>query len=195
MLFVIILFIIVVSQSNYELTNLLGLSKISLSLHSLGLGVLFAFCFVIFHLIWKSITSHIPPLTSLSQKAKDSKIVMVEMLPENVSSLIQKFILISLEAGLMEEIFFRGIIQTNFSVFISPMWGVIISAVLFGFAHIYQGIIGMIETFLVGVILSISYMVTGNLVVPIIGHFLGNFLSMMIGTKEIVNIKNNTKNK
>lgn len=163
MLFVIMLFIIIASQFAYKLTNLLGLSKISLSLPSMGLGVLFAFCFVVIHLIWKSITPHIPPLSSLSQKAEDSQIVMVEMLPENVSCLVMTFILISLEAGLMEELFFRGIIQTNFSMFISPIWGVIISAVLFGFAHIYQGISGIIETFLIGVILSISYMVTGNL--------------------------------
>lgn len=189
MLLIIILFIVIAFQTNYKLTSLLGLSEISLSLPSLGLGVLFAFCFVIFHLIWKSITTNIPPLSSLSQKAKDSQIVMFAMLPRSFSSLTLIFILISLEAGLMEELFFRGIIQTNFSIFISPIWGIVISAVLFGFAHIYQGVSGIIETFLVGVILSISFALTGNLTVPIIGHFLGDFLSMMIGSREIMHFK------
>ena len=49
---------------------------------------------------------------------------------------------------------------------------IVLSSILFGFAHIYQGWKGAVGTAVAGVVLAYLYVVTGSLILPIIVHIL-----------------------
>jgi uncharacterized protein len=49
---------------------------------------------------------------------------------------------------------------------------VALACVIFGIAHMYQGLKGVFGTALMGVVFSAIYAVTGNLLAPMILHFL-----------------------
>lgn len=89
------------------------------------------------------------------------------------------WLLLSISAGLCEEIVFRGFLLWYFPVLgsflgvpISLTTILILSSILFGFAHFYQGWKGMLGTGLAGALLAYIYLITGSLVLPIILHIL-----------------------
>ena len=81
-------------------------------------------------------------------------------------------LLIAAISGFSEEIFFRGILQQQF--------GIIIASVVFGLLHIGSartvnyGIYAITGGFYFGLL----YLVSGNLLVPIIAHILNNFMAL-----------------
>jgi membrane protease YdiL (CAAX protease family) len=71
-----------------------------------------------------------------------------------------------------EEIIFRGFVQglfTDLSGF--AVVGVLISAALFSWAHLYQGKRGLIATFVVGVLFSAARAWSGSLIPCVAAHF------------------------
>jgi membrane protease YdiL (CAAX protease family) len=88
------------------------------------------------------------------------------------------FIALAATASLCEEFLFRGF---AFAVFIhassSMIVAVVGSAVLFAFAHFYQGRRGVIVTFALGLVLAASRIWTGNLVPAITGHLLVDLMA------------------
>jgi membrane protease YdiL (CAAX protease family) len=71
--------------------------------------------------------------------------VLAELAPENPQE-IAAWALLSLLAGFIEEIIFRGYLQQQFIAWArgSVGWGVAASAVVFGAAHAYQGVRGIV---------------------------------------------------
>ncbi len=132
-----------------------------------GLGVLITI--LIFAFIFRS---------SSAMKEK-----MTEALnDENIQFLIPKtkkerilFFLVSITAGVCEEIIFRGLMVYYFSHLpfdLSLLTIGIIASVLFGLVHLYQGWKGVLRTAYIGGILFFLYVGTGTLWVPIALHFL-----------------------
>ena len=80
----------------------------------------------------------------------------------------------AISAGICEEIVFRGwLLSTLHSVLrLDGTALVLVAAVLFGLAHSYQGIIGMILTAFAGAVFCGLYVATGSLLVPIALHIL-----------------------
>lgn len=79
---------------------------------------------------------------------------------------------VSATAGLVEEVVYRGFVIWYFSQFI-PIWpAVIASSLLFGLAHSYQGLKGMLNCGTVGLGFGALYVLTGSIWLPIIAHFL-----------------------
>lgn len=77
---------------------------------------------------------------------------------------------VSLFAGLFEEIAYRGYLIAYFGYWLSD-WGAIAgSAILFGFAHIYQGRLGVLATTALGAGLGWIFVQTGSLLLPILLH-------------------------
>jgi len=74
-------------------------------------------------------------------------------------------------------------------VFFAASGAVVASGVLFGIAHFYQGLAGVVGTSALGVWLGLMFALTGNLLVPILGHFLGDFGCMMLGAGRIMQTK------
>jgi hypothetical protein len=83
---------------------------------------------------------------------------------------LRHFVGISITAGIVEEIVYRGFVLWYLSL-LMPLWGaVIVSSVAFGLGHSYQGAIGGLRCGLVGLAFAILYVVTGSIWLPIIAH-------------------------
>jgi membrane protease YdiL (CAAX protease family) len=86
------------------------------------------------------------------------------------------WILISLSAGICEEIVFRGFLMQYFGGQLHHFWSMgmtsawLLSSVLFGLGHYYQGRAGIVRTGLVGALMGLLAILSGNLLLPIIMH-------------------------
>jgi membrane protease YdiL (CAAX protease family) len=101
-----------------------------------------------------------------------------ELLP-HTSHERRLWLLLSLTAGICEEIVFRGFLPwyflglgAFFGLQVSLLVAFVLSSILFGFAHIYQGWKGALGTLLLGALLAYLYVNTGSLILPIVCHIL-----------------------
>lgn len=84
----------------------------------------------------------------------------------------------ALTAAIGEEIVYRGFL---FYLLLTILPGqniyiiLIVGSALFGFAHLYQGLTGIIRTGLTGCMLGALYLVSGSLIFSIILHFIIDF--------------------
>ena len=93
----------------------------------------------------------------------------------------------SLTAGICEELLLRGFLFFLLrAIFpgISIILVVIITSVLFGLWHFYQGIQGIIKTFLFGVLYGCLYLATDSIIPGILFHFLLDFSSTFLLSEE-----------
>ena len=96
---------------------------------------------------------------------------LIHFLPHTKRDL-NYFIAASVTAGIVEEIIYRGFVLWYLS-FLMPLWAaVLLSSVIFGFGHSYQGVSGGIKTGLIGVAFALLYVGTGSIWLPIIAHIL-----------------------
>lgn len=105
------------------------------------------------------------------EKAKQIQLLgdLVHVLPQNRRDL-RHFIAVSMTAGVVEEIVYRGFVLWYLALFM-PLWAaVIVSSVAFGFGHSYQGAMGGLRCGLIGLAFAVFYIVTGSIWLPIIGH-------------------------
>jgi uncharacterized protein len=84
------------------------------------------------------------------------------------------WIAVSLTAGVCEEIVYRGFLIPYFMVHanLPVTLAIIASSLVFGMAHIYQGLRGAIGAALLGMVFAVLFVMTGNLWVPITLHAL-----------------------
>ena len=85
------------------------------------------------------------------------------------------FLFVAITAGFCEEIIFRGAMLyylSNLSYDLSIITIGIISSMLFGIIHLYQGWKGVLQTTYVGGVLFLLFVGTGNLWIPIVLHFI-----------------------
>jgi CAAX protease family protein len=83
------------------------------------------------------------------------------------------WVFLSITAGVCEEILFRGFILNYLHVFpwaLNLTLALLISSVIFGLNHLYQGAAGVAGTAIVGFLFGLLFLLTGNLALPIILH-------------------------
>jgi CAAX protease family protein len=74
------------------------------------------------------------------------------------------FVFVALTAGFCEEFLFRGWLLNVTSRALHSIWlGLLLSSILFGFAHLYQGRNGVIGTAVLGLIFGLVYIASGSL--------------------------------
>jgi uncharacterized protein len=84
------------------------------------------------------------------------------------------FPLMVLVGGIMEELLYRGYLIWLFTPW-TGVWGAaILSSLLFGLGHIYQGTPGIVRTGLIGLAFAIGYVLTGSLWWLIVAHIVVN---------------------
>lgn|SRR5690606_8720982 len=91
-------------------------------------------------------------------------------------------------AAVGEEVFFRGhIIFTLRGLLGSIRWatGMAVSVLLFAITHAYQGLIGILDVGIFGLILAMLYLRRGNLLAPILAHGVNDTL-LFIGLYLLV---------
>jgi len=90
----------------------------------------------------------------------------------HTSGELRGFVGVSITAGIVEEIVYRGFVFWYLGQFM-PIWAaVIVSSVAFGLAHSYQGASGALRCGLIGLAFGILYVLTGSIWLPIVGHIL-----------------------
>ena len=99
-----------------------------------------------------------------------------QFLEGNLVAFIFLSIFIIVSAGFGEEVIFRGFAFNRLEVWLgirvhTKMIIVLISSLMFGIPHLYQGYYGIIHAFLVGIVMgTMYYLINKNLWLPIITH-------------------------
>lgn len=89
-----------------------------------------------------------------------------------------ELVLIALLAGVGEEALFRGLVQRGVSDIAGPTAGVVVAGALFGLAHFVTHTYALLAA-LLGIYLGVLFLVTGNLVVPIVVHTLYDVIALL----------------
>jgi uncharacterized protein len=148
-----------------------------------GKEVLMGVCAVI--ALYALATLAIAPFYLLSSKAalgssvkdKEEALQMLRNVP------LAPAIILAVFAGFYEEVVFRGFVLTRLRnafeasqsstqtrTFVPLLLSLIISSALFAIGHLYQGTIGLIQTFAAGLALGALRVYRGNLIAPIAAH-------------------------
>ncbi len=112
------------------------------------------------------------------QKTKDDTVRMLGPLAPHTYLEAGLFVLLSICAGLFEEIIFRGYLQRQFKAMSnSAVIGIIVSAIIFGLAHGYQGARMMVVIAVFGSLFGILVELIKNLRPGMIAHAFQDSLS------------------
>lgn len=84
---------------------------------------------------------------------------------------------VALLAGVGEELLFRGVIQAGLEDWLGPVPGLFVAALIFGLAHYVTRAYFILAT-LMGLYLGWLYQWTGNLLVPVLVHFLYDWIAL-----------------
>ena len=88
------------------------------------------------------------------------------------------FISIVILSPIVEETLFRGLFLRKFNKELDNVTlSILITSVLFGFCHNFGGILGAV---LFGICVSVIYIKSKNILVPIFAHFLNNLISFLL---------------
>ena len=88
-------------------------------------------------------------------------------------------VLVSIMAGIGEEVLFRGVIQAAIAERLAPWLAVGIAALLFGVAH-WLMLSYAVFAAIVGLYLGALFLVTGNLLVPTVTHALYDVVALSV---------------
>jgi len=91
--------------------------------------------------------------------------------------------------ALCEETFFRGFVQKSFEYRFKPIWSILLTAFFFGIYHFNP--YGLIALIALGVYFGFAAYISNSIFIPMILHFLNNFLAvsayMIFGEEELIN--------
>ena len=81
------------------------------------------------------------------------------------------FAILSLSAGVGEELAYRAYAVLAISAVVGSAWlALALACVPFGLLHVYQGPVGLVRTYVLGLVLGASYLVTGSLWPAMVAH-------------------------
>lgn len=83
--------------------------------------------------------------------------------------------------GIYEELFARGFLLQRCRVVLGGTWlPVLVSSLLFGLGHVYQGWLGVAQTMMIGIVLAVLTLRWGTLWPAIIAHALLDIVSVFL---------------
>lgn len=100
-------------------------------------------------------------------------------------------LIVAILPAIFEELLFRGIIFNSFNKRYNLLVAILVSAVIFGVYH--MNIVQGIYAFIFGLFLAYSYHKTNSLFVPIIFHFINNFIATLMSFYEKLNFNFSNK--
>jgi membrane protease YdiL (CAAX protease family) len=102
------------------------------------------------------------------------------LLPRNRPELRYGWAL-SINAGIVEELLFRlALPAAFFAVCGNALVAVILSVVVFGALHAYQGIGGVVGTLVFGAVMMLLFLATGSILWPILAHAIFDLRSLVL---------------
>jgi len=81
--------------------------------------------------------------------------------------------LVCITAGICEELVYRGFLLHYLHVMpfhLDITRALVVSSLIFGIGHLYQGIAGVVQTTVIGFVLGAMFLLSGNLLLPIVVH-------------------------
>jgi membrane protease YdiL (CAAX protease family) len=91
--------------------------------------------------------------------------------PRAGAGLVPLFLASSMATGYCEELFFRSYLMRRLAqAGLTPLWAAIVSSLLFGGGHGYQGVIGLVTGSLLGLFFAWRWGDSGNIHEIAIGH-------------------------
>jgi len=166
---IIIIAIFLITYWNDKTISGIGLNPSTSLLKTIGIGLLL---FVIVVPILDFIVQ--PLVNKLTGEVVDYS--SFQSVANNFPKYSKYFIYILISAGFGEEILFRGFLFRQFKIILPAFeykttFIIVLSALLFSLPHLYQGLSGLIMTFIFGLIFAITYVKTNyNLWITIILH-------------------------
>ncbi|MCP4247599.1 MAG: CPBP family intramembrane metalloprotease [bacterium] len=106
-----------------------------------------------------------------------------EMFPRTARD-ARAFSAMSISAGICEELIYRGYLMAYITSVIGTerMWtAALLSSLVFGLGHTYQGPKGVLKTALIGLIMAGLYVLTGSLWLPMVLHTVIDLVGGSIG--------------
>jgi len=92
-----------------------------------------------------------------------------ELLPRTTQEL-RLYLFMSLCAGICEEILFRGYLIWYLSIIFNTSMAVVLSSLIFGIGHAYQGLKGIFIITPIGLIFAMLFLWSGSIWAPVILH-------------------------
>ena len=114
----------------------------------------------------------------LEEKAE--MLTRILLIMPNVGTLLVNLVLIAIVPAIAEEFFFRGVMQRLLIQMLhkAPWVAIIITSVIFSAIHMEW--LDFIPRVILGFLLGTIYYLSGNLWLPIIGHFLNNGMQVLM---------------
>jgi membrane protease YdiL (CAAX protease family) len=103
------------------------------------------------------------------------------------------WVLVSIAAGVCEEVVFRGFLmqflegQLHGGWRLDPTAAWLLSSLIFGCGHFYQGAAGIARTALAGLMFGLLAIVSGNLLLPIVLHVLVDMAVLWVYRPQLDN--------
>ncbi|MCL6471827.1 MAG: CPBP family intramembrane metalloprotease [Firmicutes bacterium] len=121
------------------------------------------------------------------ERVRQSAKLIAPMLPQTS---VERGIWIALSstAGISEEIIYRGFLMFYLLTYlpgIPIITPALISSAIFALGHTYQGITGIIITFLLGIWLAAMYVLTGSLILSMVVHALLDVRILLIWRPDV----------
>lgn len=144
---------------------------------ALGLGILYLL-YIIYFMIASRFSEKMKQEIAKFRKQELENSKFVDIMPVTKEDK-KVWTFVSWTAGITEEIIYRGFLVYALTTLVPalPIWGVlIISAMIFGLAHTYQGFGNVIRTGIIGLFFGILYISLNSILPIIIFHFLIDYI-------------------
>jgi membrane protease YdiL (CAAX protease family) len=122
-------------------------------------------------------------------KAREFMRILAERILPQAPVELFAFLALAVTAGLCEEFLYRGFAMAALTRVGLPLWGVVLlSSVLFGLAHLYQGRGGLVSTLVVGTVFGIARIAYDGLVPVMVWHFAVDAVAGVAGPKYLIRV-------
>src|SRR5262249_57151581 len=122
----------------------------------------------------------------LSRASGDFRALAERILPQSASETLL-FSGLAVTAGICEEFLYRGFAMASLARAGLPIWSVIlISSILFGLAHLYQGRGGLLGTIVLGLVFAAARILYNSLLPVAAWHMAVDLVAGLAGPKYLV---------
>lgn len=126
---------------------------------------------------WNSTWPVSQSLRDLEELATKQTKLLLNM--PDIGAMLFNLLLLALLPAIAEEVFFRGVLQRILTAWVKNGWvATVIAAIIFSAIHMQ--FLGFMPRLLLGFLMGVIYLVTGNLWLAIGGHFLNNGLQVVL---------------
>jgi uncharacterized protein len=122
-----------------------------------------------------------------SGKAREFMQVLAERILPQSRQELAPFLALAMTAGVCEEILYRGFAMAALTRAGLPIWSVVLlSSILFGLAHLYQGRGGLLSTLVIGTVFGTARIAYDGLFPVMLWHFTVDAVAGVAGPKYLV---------